>query len=290
MSRDEDRAPLPPHPTLDRYYADPASQRAFLDSMFAATAPHYGRLDGLVSLGSGPHYRRYALQRAGLKPGMNTLDVATGTGLVAQAARALVGPSGRVTGLDRNGACWPRRAARSAPDSSRAPPSHLPFRDDRFDFLSMGYALRHVTDLEVTFREYFRVLKPGGTVLILEFSRPRSRLGFAAGRLYLKRIVPWLARWRSGSREAEILMSYCWDTVEHCVPGELIMEALDAIRLRHRAALGLVRRLRGVRRSEARPAAARRYGLTGARRRAFQSSTTTGTMDSTITTSTTMWM
>ena len=90
----------------------------------------------------------------------------------------------------------------------------------------MGYALRHVTDLDVTFQEYFRVLKPGGTVLILEFSRPRSRVGLAVGRLYLKRIVPWLARWRAGSREAEILMSYCWDTVEYCVPGELILDAL----------------------------------------------------------------
>jgi demethylmenaquinone methyltransferase / 2-methoxy-6-polyprenyl-1,4-benzoquinol methylase len=103
----------------------------------------------------------------------------------------------------------------------------LPFRDGSFDFLSMAYALRHVTDLEVTFQEYLRVLKPGRTVLILEFTRPRSRIGLALGRLYLKRLVPPLARLRSGSREAEILMSYCWDTVEHCVPGELILDALQ---------------------------------------------------------------
>jgi ubiquinone/menaquinone biosynthesis C-methylase UbiE len=69
-------------------------------------------------------------------------------------------------------------------------------------------------------------LKPGRTVLILEFARPRSRVGLALGRLYLKRLVPWLARLRSGSREAEILMSYCWETVEHCVPAELIEGAL----------------------------------------------------------------
>jgi demethylmenaquinone methyltransferase/2-methoxy-6-polyprenyl-1,4-benzoquinol methylase len=78
----------------------------------------------------------------------------------------------------------------------------------------------------VTFQEYFRVLKPGRTVLILEFSRPRSRLGLALGRLYLKKLVPWLARRRSGVREAEVLMTYCWHTVEHCVPGELIEAAL----------------------------------------------------------------
>jgi len=56
------------------------------------------------------------------------------------------------------------------------------------------------------------------------------------GRLYLKRIVPWLARWRAGSREAAILMSYCWDTVEHCVPGDLIQDALT------RSGFGTVRR------------------------------------------------
>jgi demethylmenaquinone methyltransferase/2-methoxy-6-polyprenyl-1,4-benzoquinol methylase len=226
MSRDEGHTPLPPHPKLDRYYADPAGQRAFLDAMFEATAPHYGQLDGLVSLGSGPYYRRYALQRAGLKPGMVSLDVATGTGLVAQAARALVGPSGRVTGLDRNAGMLAEARRTFGLGLVQGMAEGLPFRGDRFDFLTMAYALRHVTDLGVTFGEYFRVLKPGGTVLILEFSRPRSRLGLAVGRLYLKRIVPWLARWRSGSREAEILMSYCWDTVEHCVPEDRILGAL----------------------------------------------------------------
>jgi demethylmenaquinone methyltransferase/2-methoxy-6-polyprenyl-1,4-benzoquinol methylase len=226
MPRDEDRAPLPPHPTLDRYYADETGQREFLDSMFAATAPHYGRLDGLVSFGSGPYYRRSALDRAGLKPGMVALDVATGTGLVAQAARALVGPSGRVTGLDRNTGMLAEARRTLGHGFVQGMAERLPFRSGLFDFLSMGYALRHVTDLDVTFQEYFRVLKPGGTVLILEFSRPRSRVGLAVGRLYLKRIVPWLARWRAGSREAEILMSYCWDTVEYCVPGELILDAL----------------------------------------------------------------
>jgi demethylmenaquinone methyltransferase/2-methoxy-6-polyprenyl-1,4-benzoquinol methylase len=226
MSGEESRTPLPPHPTLDRYYANSAGQREFLDSMFEATAPHYRRLDGLVSLGSGPYYRRYALRRAGLKPGMVSLDVATGTGLVAQAARALIGPTGRVTGLDRNAGMLAE--ARRALDRGfvQGMAERLPFRGDLFDFLSMGYALRHVTDLGITFGEYFRVLKPGGTVLILEFARPRSRLGLAVSRLYLKRIVPWLARWRAGSREAQILMSYCWDTVEHCVPGTLILDAL----------------------------------------------------------------
>jgi len=226
MPRDEHRAPLPPHPTLERYYADQTGQREFLDSMFGATAPHYGRLDGLVSFGSGPYYRRRALRRAGLKLGMVSLDVATGTGLVAQAARALVGATGRVTGLDRNAGMLAEARRTLGRGFVQGMAERLPFRGEHFDFLSMGYALRHVTALDATFREYLRVLKPGGTVLILELTRPRSRVALALGRLYLKRVVPWLARWRAGSREAEILMSYCWDTVEHCVPEHLIMDSL----------------------------------------------------------------
>ena len=217
---------LPPHATLDRYYADEEEHRHFLDSIFETTARHYDRLNFLVSLGSGGFYRRSALRRAGLREGMSTLDVAAGTGLVAQAARALVGASGGVIGLDRSmGMLAESRRALDIPLVQGAA-ERLPFRGGSFDFLSMGYALRHVTDLEVTFREYFRVLKRGGTVLILEFARPRSGPGYALGRLYLKRLVPWLARIRSGSREAELLMTYCWETVENCVPGELILDAL----------------------------------------------------------------
>lgn len=226
MTEPGSAGPLAPHPDLDRYYEGEAGRRRFLDSMFEATAPHYDQLNGLVALGSGDYYRRYALRRAGLGAGMVALDVATGTGLVARAARGLVGPSGRVTGLDRNAGMLAQARAVGAP-LIQAAAEQLPLRSGSFDFVSMAYALRHVTDLEETFREYFRVLKPGRTVLILEFARPRSRMGLALSRLYLKRLVPWLARLRSGRKEAQVLMTYCWDTVEHSVPGERIVAALQ---------------------------------------------------------------
>jgi demethylmenaquinone methyltransferase/2-methoxy-6-polyprenyl-1,4-benzoquinol methylase len=218
--------PLPPHDALDRYYDDEAGRDRFLDSMFRATARHYNGLDGLVSLGSGSYYRRDALRRAGLAAGMASLDVATGTGLVAKAAREIVGPTGRVTGLDRNAGMLAEASRAAGASLVQGSAERLPFRTGSFDFLSMAYALRHVSDLDITFSEYFRVLRSGRTLLILEFSRPRSRVGLALARLYLKRLVPWLAWRRSGSREAKILMSYCWDTVEHSVPADRILAAL----------------------------------------------------------------
>ena len=68
--------------------------------MFDGTAPDYDRVERMLAFGTGPWYRRQALRRAGLVPGMHVLDVGTGTGLVAREALTLCGPTGRVTGVD----------------------------------------------------------------------------------------------------------------------------------------------------------------------------------------------
>lgn len=104
----------------------------------------------------------------------------------------------------------------------------LPFRDAVFDFLSVGYVLRHVADVRDTFGEYFRMRRPGGTVLVLDFARPRSRPALGLGRLYLDRVVPWLSRVASGSAQAKRLMHYCWETVETLPPPEHIGVAMTA--------------------------------------------------------------
>jgi demethylmenaquinone methyltransferase/2-methoxy-6-polyprenyl-1,4-benzoquinol methylase len=148
--------------------------------LFDRGARHYARAERIISssLGSGYLYRKKALQRAGLRPGMRVLDVATGTGLAARAALDLGVAPGNLSGLDPSagmlheaGQPVPFRAVRGVADA-------LPFADATFDFLSMGFALRHVADLRATFAEYRRVLRPGGTLLVLEISRPSSPLGY----------------------------------------------------------------------------------------------------------------
>ena len=102
----------------------------------------------------------------------------------------------------------------------------LPVADRSVDFVSMGYALRHVADLGVAFREYRRVLRPGGRVLLLEIGRPEGRLAQAALKAYLGRVVPALCRWTAPRRRAGQLMDYYWDTIEACVPAETILRHL----------------------------------------------------------------
>jgi demethylmenaquinone methyltransferase/2-methoxy-6-polyprenyl-1,4-benzoquinol methylase len=90
----------------------------------------------------------------------------------------------------------------------------------------MGYALRHVEDLVVTFREYKRALRPGGKVLLLEITRPEGRFHYHALKFYLKHVVPTITRIVRRSAEAQRLMQYYWDTIEACVPPADIMAAL----------------------------------------------------------------
>ena len=102
----------------------------------------------------------------------------------------------------------------------------LPFPDNTFDVVSMGYALRHVADLRAAFNEYLRVLKPGGKILLLEISRPSSKFQLGFLKLYMKFVVPTLTRIFRRSADAQELMKYYWDTIEQCVDPETIITAL----------------------------------------------------------------
>lgn len=217
---------LSPHPLLPDYYQDETQRQRFLTRIFDDTASHYDRIIGLMSFGSGARYRRWALRRAGLKRGMKVLDVAVGTGAVAGAAASIVGPLGAVVGLDPSTGMLGQASKKLRIALIQGVAERLPFRDGVFDLLSMGYALRHVADLRHTFGEYSRVLRPGGILLILDFARPRSRVGLGLGGFYLGRAVPWMARLSSGSKEAQLLVRYCWDTLENLVPPETILAAI----------------------------------------------------------------
>lgn len=219
--------PVAPHPVLTDYYHDEAERRRRVNELFDAAAGQYDWINRVMSLGSGRGYRREALLRAGLARGHRHLDVGTGTGVIALLAQDIVGPEGEVVGLDpSDGMLEVARAAgvrRLVPGRAE----DLPFENEHFDLLTMGYALRHVSDLHATFSEYLRVLRPGAKLLILEITRPRPGIGYHVLRFYLRTLIPLLARLR-GSRDAQTLMHYYWETIEHCVPPDTILAALDA--------------------------------------------------------------
>jgi demethylmenaquinone methyltransferase/2-methoxy-6-polyprenyl-1,4-benzoquinol methylase len=211
---------------LTAYYKTAAGRDVFVRRLFDQSAASYDRINAAFSFGSGAWYRRRTLVKAGLRPGQRILDVAVGTGLVAREALRILGKPRDVVGVDLSEGML-REAARTLAIpliSGRA--EALPVADASFDFLSMGYALRHVSALPVAFAEYKRALRPGGRVLLLEIARPESRLAYAATRFYLGRIVPAISACLGGGPEARRLMQYYWDTIDTCVPPATILEGL----------------------------------------------------------------
>lgn len=219
---------MTPHPTLPGRYATPETKPAFVNRLFDKGAKYY---DGVVNwgfLGSGSFYRRWVQKRHGLKPGHRVLDVACGTGLVAVEAARILGTAENITCLDPSAGMLAVAQKKLAATFVQGRAEALPFADNAFDFLTMGYALRHVTDLETTFREYRRVLRPGGTVLILEVTKPSGALARFFFRLYFGRIYPALTQLFTRSRDAREMMAYYWETMEACVPPEDVLRAMEA--------------------------------------------------------------
>lgn len=222
---DKSKAGLPPHSPLSAYYRADEEREGYVMDLFDRTAKYYDTVERLF-LNGGLLYRRLSMKFAGIGPGMKVLDVATGTGAVYRGAARLVGPTGRVVGVDPSGGML--AVSRRSHDGPlvRGFAQALPFRSDEFDFVTMGIALRHVPDLHAAFGEYYRVLKPGGQIWILESHVPRSRLGHALTRFVWAKLIPGLTLLTTGSRDAKLLMDYYWDTIDKCVDPPEIVSAL----------------------------------------------------------------
>lgn len=250
MSDPTPRATLPPHPPLERYYHSEPERKQRVAAWFDGAAADYDWLNTAMSLGWGGYYRRQALLRAGVAPGMKLLDVGAGTGAVAAAAQAIVGSSDAVVAFDPSLGMLRRASDRGVRRLVRGVAEALPFPDGHFDRLTMGYALRHVADLRPTFAEYRRVLAPGGELLLLEITPPSSRFARAVLSLYLGRLVPLLARFGRGGRTSRELFRYYWDTIDSCVLPEVILRALEEAgftRVERRVEMGIFSEYRGWR-------------------------------------------
>ena len=217
-----------PHPPLTEHYTTTEAKPAFVNRLFDAGAQHY---DGVVDWGflrSGAFYRRWVQQRHGLEPGMHLLDVACGTGLVAVEAAKILGTAENITCLDPSEGMLAVARRKFPAKFVQGRAEALPFPGNSFDFLTMGYALRHVLDLEATFREYHRVLKPGGRALILEVTKPAGKVGNFFFRVYFGRVYPALTQLFTRSRDARNMMRYYWETMEACVPPQSVLDAMRA--------------------------------------------------------------
>ena len=175
--------------------------------VFDSVAPKYDLMNDLMSAGMHRAWKAFTIALAGIRAGERVLDVASGSGDLASAFARRVGDEGQVWLTDINGAMLARGRDRML-DEGRALPlaqcdaERLPFPADYFDCVSVAFGLRNMTHKDAALAEMRRVLKPGGRLLVLEFSRVWQPLTRAYD-WYSFKVLPWL-----GSRFAGDADSY----------------------------------------------------------------------------------
>jgi demethylmenaquinone methyltransferase/2-methoxy-6-polyprenyl-1,4-benzoquinol methylase len=174
--------------------------------VFDSVAPKYDLMNDLMSAGMHRAWKAFTIAISGVKRGERVLDVASGSGDLASAFARRVGDEGQVWITDINGAMLARGRDRMLDEGRPLPLAQcdaekLPFKTDSFDCVSVAFGLRNMTHKDVALAEMRRVLKPGGRLLVLEFSRVWQPLARAYD-WYSFQVLPWLGSKIAGDAES----------------------------------------------------------------------------------------
>jgi demethylmenaquinone methyltransferase/2-methoxy-6-polyprenyl-1,4-benzoquinol methylase len=186
----------------------PADKAGLVREVFDSVAPKYDLMNDLMSGGLHRLWKRFTVEEATIRPGHAILDLAGGTGDLAGAFARRVGEAGHVVLADINHAML-EQGRRRLVDAGVAgnlsivqvDAEKLPFADGSFDRISIAFGLRNVTDKAAALASMHRVLKPGGKLLVLEFSKPGELLKPAYD-LYSFRVLPLLGRIVAGDEDS----------------------------------------------------------------------------------------
>ena len=174
-------------------------------SMFDTVAEKYDVTNDVLSLGQDRLWRRAVVKAVDAKPGERILDIAAGTGTSSEPwadQEIEVVPADLSLGMLRVG-------RRRRPDMAftAADAMNLPFADESFDVVTMSFGLRNVADAETALREFLRVTKPGGRLLVCEFSQPVNKVFRTVYSNYLMRALPTVARRTSSNPDSYVYLA-----------------------------------------------------------------------------------
>jgi demethylmenaquinone methyltransferase/2-methoxy-6-polyprenyl-1,4-benzoquinol methylase len=182
---------------------------ARVDAVFDSVAPRYDLMNDLMSGGLHRLWKRFALNEAGVRPGQRVLDLATGSGDLALGLARRVGEQGQLVAADINGPMLARGRDRLLEAGvgarigfARADAQALPLAASRFHCVTIGFGLRNVTDQPRALAEMARVLRPGGRLIILEFTQPASAWLRRIYDAYSFSVLPRLGEWVAGDRDS----------------------------------------------------------------------------------------
>lgn len=197
--------------TIDFGYKQVAKteKQNLVANVFNSVAQKYDVMNDLMSFGIHRLWKRYTIDCSGVRTGMKVLDIAGGTGdLTAQFSRR-VGPTGEVVLADINDAMLEvgrdklrNRGIVGNVRYVQANAEELPFADDSFDIITIAFGLRNVTDKQKALESMFRVLKPGGRLLVLEFSKPIQPLLNQAYDFYSFNVLPKMGQMVAGDADS----------------------------------------------------------------------------------------
>ena len=185
---------------------DEADKARRVAGVFTSVASKYDIMNDLMSAGLHRIWKRYAVSVAGVRTGQRVLDVAGGSADLSRLFLKAVGSSGQVVLTDINNAMLRVGRDRLLDEGINTPVTqcdaeHLPFPDNYFDCVSIAFGLRNVTHKDAALREMYRVLKPGGRVIVLEFSKVAKPLEKAYD-LYSFKLLPKIGELIAGDADS----------------------------------------------------------------------------------------
>ncbi|MAN50748.1 MULTISPECIES: bifunctional demethylmenaquinone methyltransferase/2-methoxy-6-polyprenyl-1,4-benzoquinol methylase UbiE [Marinimicrobium] len=170
-------------------------------NVFHSVAARYDLMNDLMSGGVHRLWKRFTIELAAVRPGQTILDIAGGTGDLSYAFAKKVGPDGLVVLADINESMLnvgrdrlTDRGIAGNLQYAQADAQYLPFPDNTFDCITIAFGLRNVTDKDLALRSMLRVLKPGGRLLVLEFSKPQNPLLEKAYDTYSFKLLPFMGK------------------------------------------------------------------------------------------------
>ncbi len=184
------------------YQQVPMEEKAgHVRQVFDSVASRYDLMNDLMSFGIHRLWKRIAIELAGVRRGQRVLDLASGTGDLAARFAGLVGPEGLVVMSDINASMLEQGRVRMIDegilgnlDYAQINAEALPFPDSSFDCISIAFGLRNVTDKQRALNDMYRTLRPGGRVLVLEFSQPTSKPLQSIYDIYSFKLLPLIGK------------------------------------------------------------------------------------------------
>jgi demethylmenaquinone methyltransferase / 2-methoxy-6-polyprenyl-1,4-benzoquinol methylase len=208
-----------------RWNESDEAKASYVRDLFTALAKRYNVMTDVWTLGLHRLWKRQAMELLALRPGERVLDVATGTGDLALVEATAVGPQGQIVGVDSCAAMLDvaRQRQHGAVDFQEGDAMDLRFPDESFDVVTIGFGLRNVADRGKALGEFRRVLRPGGRLMVLDFSTPTSKVLKALHDLLYFGVMPKVGRAVAWHRDAH---HYTSDSIRTWLSRDELSEAM----------------------------------------------------------------